>query len=108
MDLTRAGNPAGDRGCQAQDGRHRPDMAGKSSRGQMARACAPDQAISGPNPLHHAPVIAEPGGRLEKGGYRRDHVRAFAQHVEVADDAIYINGNKNTLLRTLIATKGGK
>ncbi len=51
---------------------------------------------------------ARTGLRLEKGGYRRDHVRAFAQHVEVADDAIYINGNKNTLLRTLIATKGGK
>ena len=46
--------------------------------------------------------------RLEKGGYRRDHVRAFAQHVEVADDAIYINGSKNTLLKALIAAKGGK
>lgn len=41
-------------------------------------------------------------------GYRRDHVRAFAQRVEVADDAIYLKGNKNVLLRTLIATKGGK
>ena len=51
---------------------------------------------------------ARTGLRLEKGGYRRDHVRAFAQHVEVADDAIYINGSKNTLLRALIATKGGK
>ncbi len=51
---------------------------------------------------------ARSGLRLEKGGYRRDHVRAFAQHVEVADDAIYINGSKNTLLRALIATKGGK
>lgn len=46
--------------------------------------------------------------RLGKGGYRREHVRAFAQRVEVADDAIYIKGNKNTLLRTLVATKGGK
>ncbi len=51
---------------------------------------------------------ARTGLRLETGGYRRDHVRAFAQHVEVADDAIYINGSKNTLLRALIATKGGK
>lgn len=51
---------------------------------------------------------ARTGLRLEKGGYRRDHVRAFAQHVEVADDAIYINGSKSTLLRALIATKGGK
>jgi site-specific DNA recombinase len=46
--------------------------------------------------------------RLGKGGYRREHVRAFAQHVEVADDAIYIKGSKSTLLRTLVATKGGK
>ena len=46
--------------------------------------------------------------RLGKGGYRREHVRAFAQRVEVADDAIYIKGNKNVLLKTLMATKGGK
>ncbi len=46
--------------------------------------------------------------RLGRGGYRREHVLAFAQRVEVADDAIYIKGNKNTQLRTLVATKGGK
>ena len=46
--------------------------------------------------------------RLGEGGYRRDHVRAFAQRVEVADDAIYIKGSKNVLLRNLVAAKGGK
>ena len=46
--------------------------------------------------------------RLGKGGYRREHVRAFAQHVEIADDAIYIKGSKNILLRMPVATKGGK
>ncbi|MBN9062135.1 MAG: hypothetical protein BGP06_05215 [Rhizobiales bacterium 65-9] len=46
--------------------------------------------------------------RLGRGGYRRDHVRAFAQRVEVADDAIYLKGSKSTLLRTLVATKGRK
>jgi site-specific DNA recombinase len=46
--------------------------------------------------------------RLGKGGYRREHVRAFAQRVEVADDAVRIMGSKNTLLRTLVAAKGGK
>ena len=30
--------------------------------------------------------------RLGKGRYRRDRVRAFAQRVEAADDAIYIKG----------------
>ena len=34
--------------------------------------------------------------------------RIVYDHVGVADDAIYINGSKNTLLRELIATKGGK
>jgi hypothetical protein len=28
-------------------------------------------------------------------GYRPEHVRAFAQHVEVADDAIYLKGSKS-------------
>jgi site-specific DNA recombinase len=37
------------------------------------------------------------------GGYRRDHLRALAQRVEVADDAIRIMGSKTELLRTLIA-----
>ena len=46
--------------------------------------------------------------RLGKGGYRREHVRAFAQRVEVADDAIRIMGTRSTLLRTLVAAGGGK
>ena len=51
---------------------------------------------------------ARAGLRLRKGGYRREHVRACAQRVEVADDAIYIKGSKNALLRTLVTAKGGK
>lgn len=46
--------------------------------------------------------------RFGEGGYRRDYVRAFAQRVEVADDAVYIKGTKSTLLKTLVAAKGGK
>lgn len=34
--------------------------------------------------------------RLAKGGYRREHVRAFAQRVEVADDAIYRKESKTS------------
>ena len=41
--------------------------------------------------------------RGSEGGYRRDHLRALAQRVEVADDAIRIMGSKTELLRTLIA-----
>lgn len=46
--------------------------------------------------------------RGSEGGYRRDHLRALAQRVEVADDAIRIMGSKTELLRTLVAATGGK
>ena len=41
--------------------------------------------------------------RLENGGYRRNHLRALAQRVEVADDEVRIMGLKSELLRTLVA-----
>ncbi|VDS10542.1 Recombinase [Paracoccus haematequi] len=41
-----------------------------------------------------------------EGGYRRDHLRALAQRVEVADDVIRIMGSKTELLKTLIAGQG--
>ncbi len=46
--------------------------------------------------------------RLEGGGYRRDHLRALAQRVEVGDDEVRIMGSKSDLLRTLVAAQGGK
>ena len=46
--------------------------------------------------------------RLDGGGYRRDHLRALAQRVEVADDEVRIMGSKCDLLRTLAAASGGK
>ncbi|MDF3856530.1 hypothetical protein PFC51_19970, partial [Paracoccus pantotrophus] len=53
------------------------------------------------------PDIAPPLTPVSETG-TTSHVRAFAQRVVVADDAIYIKGNKNVLLKTLMATKGGK
>ena len=44
--------------------------------------------------------------RGHEGGYRRDHLRALAQRVVVADDAIRIMGSKTELLKTLIAGQG--
>lgn len=41
--------------------------------------------------------------RLDGGGYRRDHLRALAQRVEVADDEVRIMRSKSELLRTLVA-----
>ncbi len=46
--------------------------------------------------------------RLDSGGYRRDHLRALAQRVEVADKEVRIMGSKSELLRTLVAASGGK
>src|SRR5690606_35002888 len=46
--------------------------------------------------------------RQEGGGYRRDHLRALAQRVEVADKEVPIMGSKSELLRTLVAAQGGQ
>src|SRR5579883_40529 len=46
--------------------------------------------------------------RIEGGGYRRDHLRALAQRVEVADKEVRIMGSKGDLLRTLATASGVK
>jgi DNA invertase Pin-like site-specific DNA recombinase len=46
--------------------------------------------------------------RITGGGYRRDHLRALAQRVEVADKEVRIMGSKGDLLRTLAASSGVK
>lgn len=44
--------------------------------------------------------------RMPGGGYRRDHLRALAQRVEVNDGEVRITGSKSDLLRTLAAAGG--
>jgi hypothetical protein len=44
--------------------------------------------------------------RREGGGYRRDHLRALAQRVEVAEREVRIMGLKSRLLQTLVANSG--
>ena len=44
--------------------------------------------------------------RLEGSGYRRDHLRALAQRVEVAEGEVRIIGSKSRLLQTLVANLG--
>src|SRR6266487_3234418 len=46
--------------------------------------------------------------RTESGGYRRDHLRALAQRVEVDRKEIRIMGSKSVLLRTLVAASIAK
>ncbi|MFL4981261.1 MAG: hypothetical protein ACJ8FV_22545 [Xanthobacteraceae bacterium] len=45
--------------------------------------------------------------RTEGGGYRRDHLRALAQRVEVDTKEVRILGSKSVLLRTLVAASSG-
>src|SRR3546814_5648955 len=45
--------------------------------------------------------------RLEGGGYRRDHLRALAQRVEVDKGEVRIMGRKSNLLRVLAANGVG-
>ena len=40
--------------------------------------------------------------RTETGGYRRDHLRALAQRIEVDAKEVRIMGSKSVLLRTLV------
>ena len=44
--------------------------------------------------------------RLDGGGYRRDHLRALAQRVEVSEGEVRITGSKGNLLQTLAAIGG--
>ena len=46
--------------------------------------------------------------RNESGGYRRDHLRARAQRVEVDAKEVRIMGSKSVLLRTLVAASSAK
>src|SRR6516164_1142368 len=45
--------------------------------------------------------------RTESGGYRRDHLRALAQRVEVDTKEVRIMASKSVLLRTLVAVSSG-
>jgi hypothetical protein len=46
--------------------------------------------------------------RTDGGGYRRDHLRAFAQRVEVDQKELRIMGSKSVLLRTLVVASSAK
>lgn len=46
--------------------------------------------------------------RTDSGGYRRDHLRALAQRIEVDQKELRIIGSKSMLLRTLVAAESAK
>ncbi|MCR4268437.1 recombinase family protein [Nitratireductor sp. ZSWI3] len=73
-----------------------------AERTQLALDSSGNQGVS-PDMLKGFVRRARERIRLDDGGYRRDHLRALAQRVEVADDEVRIMGSKSELLRTLVA-----
>ena len=65
----------------------------------------PANHTSGPEDLRQA---GSQRMRTESGGYRRDHLRALAQRVEIDVKEVRILGSKSELLRTLVAASSAK
>jgi hypothetical protein len=76
-------------------------------RAQAALESAAQQPVT-TTMLRKFAAMARKRMRIEGGGYRRDHLRALAQTVEVADREVRIMGSKSELLRTLAAISGVK
>ena len=80
----------------------RHQAAADAARTQLALDSSGNQGVS-PDMLKGFARKARERIRLDDGGYRRDHLRALAQRVEVSDDEVRIMGSKSELLRTLVA-----
>ncbi|WP_374251586.1 recombinase family protein [Xanthobacter sp.] len=78
-----------------------------SERAQAMLESSTNQAIT-PQMVERFATTARKRMRIDGGGYRRDHLRAFAQRVEVAEREVVIKGSKGELLRTLVAIGSGK
>jgi site-specific DNA recombinase len=72
-----------------------------AERAQTALDHAGNQAVS-PDMVKTFARVAHQRIRLKNGGYRRDHLRALAQRVEVADKEVRIIGSKS------VAASSGK
>ncbi|NMN58953.1 hypothetical protein FHT36_002861 [Xanthobacter sp. SG618] len=66
-----------------------------------------DRAVT-PEMIDALSQAARSSPRIEGCGYRRDHLRAFAQRVEVANDEVRIMGTKSNLLQSLVAASSGQ
>ena len=85
----------------------REQASADAERAQAALDRAGNQAVS-PDMVRTFARAARRRIRSEGGGYRRDHLRALAQRVEVAEREVRIMGSKSALLRTLVAASGGE
>jgi site-specific DNA recombinase len=82
------------------------EQAGTARATAMVEASA-QQSIT-PQMVERFARMARERIRIDGGGYRRDHLRALAQRVEVADREVRIIGSKSNLLQTLTAAAGVK
>ncbi len=73
-----------------------------ATRAQAMLQSSGQQAVT-PQTLRKFAGTARERIRLEGGGYRRDHLRALAQRVEVDTGEVRIMGSKSRLLQTLVA-----
>ncbi|HEY9211563.1 MAG TPA: recombinase family protein, partial [Ancylobacter sp.] len=78
-----------------------------AARAQTSLATSGEDAVT-PAMVAHFAETARRRMRMEGGGYRRDHLRALAQRVEVGAKEVRIIGSKGDLLRSLAAVSGGK
>jgi site-specific DNA recombinase len=78
-----------------------------AERAQAMAESAGQQTIT-PQMVRKFAKTARERMRIEGGGYRREHLRALAQRVEVADGEVRIMGSKGDLLRTVAAGSGVK
>ncbi len=78
-----------------------------ADRAQAMAESAGQQAIT-PAMVQKFAQTARERIRITGGGYRREHLRALAQRVEVADKEVRIMGSKGDLLRTLATSSGVK
>jgi site-specific DNA recombinase len=78
-----------------------------ADRAQALAESAGQQAIT-PAMVQKFARTARERIRIDGGGYRREHLRALAQRVEVAQGEVRIMGSKGDLLRTLAAASGVK
>jgi hypothetical protein len=76
-----------------------------ADRAQAMAESAGQQAIT-PAMVQKLARTARECIRTDGGGYRRGHLRALAQRVEVADGEVRIMGSKGNLIRTLAAASG--
>ncbi|ABQ69730.1 Resolvase, N-terminal domain [Rhizorhabdus wittichii RW1] len=84
------------------------DQAKADSERAQALLDSSTQQVITPQMVQRFAATARKRMRIDGGGYRRDHLRAFAQRVEVAEREVFIKGSKGELLRTLVAVGSGK